>query len=524
MKNLFLTLSNFLSLCFAICLTVGLVACSPSGEVAGISTVETENALLIHVVDDKGKPAANVLARVREARNVDGKPIAEYTTDGQGKIALSDSAVKALDVESIAVEVLDDGVGAFAVIDLDVMTRDTLNLAKFGSMEGCIEGSDAQVQIYGTGRTVRTDKNGCFEIDGLPPFEYEVRVTVMGDSSESVVKDVICEVESEKTAVLDMSKVAPEKNTKIYTAETLVSSWMKTALAARENGKSVMGFIRLDSSNFDFSRAPKKGSGISVVDPANEPLDFAVSYWNDSLNKAVILVPMDPQVDTVKFKWSTEVDASQISVADAWKNIDSEVVLEQNSILMVDFESGMKSNLFKPADEPNWIYGFIGDSASIVTTPVVGNGLEGIEDAGDGRDGHAFHWKSSAPNGQWSFVGLWMCRMEEACNLQALDSVAFYTRGKGVISFVLESTGYPNVEGKALSYDTLSTDKWTRITTKPADFIAADNKYGNMGYNAIINAITDFHVVAYREAEIWLDDIRFYGINMDDLEQKRLRK
>ncbi len=548
------------ALFFAAVFAAVLTACSSDDKVAGISTVETENALLIQVVDSEGLPAANVTATIRSARYLPpssefadsiGATAAEYVTDEQGQIALSDSAISALDADTIAVEVLDDGVGAFAVIDLrrlrdvasDAANRDTaavvdMSLEKLGSMESCFEwnwNEDVQVQIYGTGRTALADSNGCVKFEGLPPFEYEIRVTV----KDSVV-EVTCKVSAGEKASLKKDEfpwllyllpVDPESESKVISADSLISPWMEKSMAAREKGETVMGFIRLDSTNFDFSQVSAGGAAgdvkIGVASSAGDPLGYAVSYWNDSLKKAVILVPLAAEMESVKLLWAdaaAEAAAKQISVADAWERVDSQVFLEQNSILAVDFESGMKSKLFKPADEPDWIFGFIGDSASIVTTPVVGNALEGIEEAGAGRDGYAFHWKSSAPNGKWSFVGLWLCRMEEACNLQALDSIAFYARGEGSIAFVLESTGYPNVEGKALSHETLSTDQWQRITATPSDFIEGDGKYGNLGYDAIINAITDFHIVAYDEAEVWLDDIRLYGINMDDLEQKLLRQ
>ena len=92
---------------------VALILCACSDkDVAGISSVETENAFLIRVVREDSMPAANVVARVRSAdfvRNVadDSAEAAffkEYKADSLGCIRIDSLAV-----DTAMIEIIDKG-------------------------------------------------------------------------------------------------------------------------------------------------------------------------------------------------------------------------------------------------------------------------------------------------------------------------------------------------------------------------------------------------------------------------------
>ena len=178
MKKLLLFLAVFVSLAFW--------ACSGEKDVAGISTVETENAYL---------PAAHVVARVRSAEYVrsveDGSAVdsadaeffSEFVTDSLGCIRIDSLAV---DVATL--EVVDAGEGLFKKISAeDIKDGDSVRfvLEKTGNLKGRVylpEGVDyAWVQVYGMDRLVKTDNQGFYAMDSLPPFEYELRY-IVGDS------------------------------------------------------------------------------------------------------------------------------------------------------------------------------------------------------------------------------------------------------------------------------------------------------------------------------------------------------
>ena len=198
---------------------IALCACSDR-NVSGISSVETQNAFLIQVVRSDSLPASNVVARVRAVdfiRNVESDSVeeflAEYVADSLGCIRLN-----GLDVDSVTIEIVNEGEGIFRkVLAKDVRDGDSVQyvLEKTGSIYGKVylpEGVEfAWVQVYGTDRLVKTDSEGFYEMDSLPPYEYDLRITV-GDSiveqsaTVGVGEDTranVCEFEPDSIKVLD---------------------------------------------------------------------------------------------------------------------------------------------------------------------------------------------------------------------------------------------------------------------------------------------------------------------------------
>lgn len=182
MKRLFLLLACLAPLAFW--------ACSDK-EVAGISTVETENAFLIQIVREDSKPAVGVVARmrsvdfVRDIEDDSSKAIffEEFTTDSLGQIHID-----SLSVNEAMIEIVDAGEGLFTKISAeDIQEGDSVQYAleKTGSLRGKVYLPDsvdyAWVQVYGTDRLVKTDSEGFYEMDSLPPYEYDMRV-IIGDS------------------------------------------------------------------------------------------------------------------------------------------------------------------------------------------------------------------------------------------------------------------------------------------------------------------------------------------------------
>ena len=182
MKRLFLLLACLAPLAFW--------ACSDK-EVAGISTVETENAFLIQIVREDSKPAVGVVARmrsvdfVRDIEDDSSKAIffEEFTTDSLGQIHID-----SLSVNEAMIEIVDAGEGLFTKISAeDIQEGDSVQYAleKTGSLRGKVYLPDsvdyAWVQVYGTDRLVKTDSEGFYEMDSLPPYEYDMRV-IVGDS------------------------------------------------------------------------------------------------------------------------------------------------------------------------------------------------------------------------------------------------------------------------------------------------------------------------------------------------------
>lgn len=236
-----------------------LWACSKD-EVAGISTVETENAYIIRVVRGDSLPAAGVVALVRPANylqdiNADSMEpefVEEYVADSLGFIRMD-----SLDVEEATLEIVDEGEGLFAkILAKDVKDGDTASyvMEKTGSIQGRIYLPDsvdfAWVQVYGTGRLAKTDAEGFFEIDLLAPYEYDMRV-VVGDS-------VI-----EKSAVVDAGEPTRSNEYAFQPDSVLVLDFESgnAEFVLEELGVKAEGYIALTDT--DVVTVPAAGEPIS---------------------------------------------------------------------------------------------------------------------------------------------------------------------------------------------------------------------------------------------------------------------
>ena len=401
----------YLPLLFAIIFS--LVACSDD-NVAGFSTVETENAMLITVTYQDDTPVARRVATLRPLSYVRNFSDVFETLQ---KMVVSDSlgqfAIDSLpfQTDTFTLEVLAEGQGVFKKIPTALLNEQgdsaaTMNLVmeNLGSVSGktdCPEGAgNSFVQIYGTDRLVLTDDSCNFRIDSLAPADYTLRVLV----SDSVIE-----------------------------SETNVVS-----------------------------------------------------------------------------------------------NKETKVDIHFYEVEIINFENGFKSSLKAPALEGN---GYFAVSDSTVTSdPTPETSEKGFVEAGMGREGTAYHWKSNAPNGRMAFFGIYICHSETPCNLQALDSVEFYIRGNGRYSFAIESLGDYSFNGKALYYDTLKVNledsgdssteistEWKRVAIRPSDFVKGDSSWGNLGWEVVSQKVTNLTIAAYGEAEIWIDDIKLYGIKPSDM-------
>ena len=171
-----------------------LIACS-NDDVAGYTTVETENALLITVTYQDETPVVRRVATlrplsyVRDFSDIFETPQMMVVSDSLGQFAIDSLPFQA---DTFTLELLAEGQGVFRKIpsallnisDDSIVTMD-LVMEDLGSISGktdCLESSgNVWVQIYGTDRLVLTDDSCNFHIDSLAPAEYKLRI-LMADS------------------------------------------------------------------------------------------------------------------------------------------------------------------------------------------------------------------------------------------------------------------------------------------------------------------------------------------------------
>ncbi len=423
----------------AVGLSAGLIACSSDDKVAGVSTVETENAYVIKVVDESGVPVANATARLRPADylpELNSALTKKSVAEDSDIMMPADSSVKPMDLsrgtcykdrqicvyrsdslgfisldsliaDSMTLEILDGQRGSFTtLVANEIQEGDSaeITINPYGMMVGKVDLPEGEkfawVQIYGTDRKMKTDSLGNFGFGLLAPGDYRIRIVV---------------------------------------GETVT-----------EESKNVVPYVR-----------PAESSSSSMPESSS-----------------------------------------------------SEEIL--NYLSVIDFENGLKSNIVFGGDSSE-LYLKPTDTTSVVMSPGEYEAELSIVEAGAGREGHAMHWTTSAKTGQWSFMGLWMCSSTNPCDFSVVDSIVYYVRGTGSYSFNLE-TIIEGATGKAVFLDTLQgADEWERVVVRPSDFMEGDSTYGNMGWDFVSKQVTNIAVPAYFDTEIWIDDIRFYGVTKEDL-------
>lgn len=424
----------------AVVSAVGLTACSET-ETAGVSTVETENAYIIQVVDDGGAPVVNATARLRPADYLPelnsalakevvyydpadtmptpySSPLSACYSDQKVCVYKSDSlgfiSLDRVIADSMTLEILDGQRGSFTtLVANEIQEGDSaeITINPYGMMVGKVDLPEGEkfawVQIYGTERKMKTDSLGNFGFGLLAPGDYRIRIV----AGETIMEEARTVVSYEKPVVSSSSSLRSESSSS----------------GIPESSSSALGYLDV-----------------------------------------------------------------------------------------LDFENGLKSNIVFDGDSST-LYLKPTDTSLVKMSPGEYEAELSIVEAGAGREGHAMHWTSSAEKGRWSFMGLWMCSSTTPCDFSAIDSIEYFVRGTGSYSFNLE-TLVDGSTGKAVFLDTLQgADEWERVVVKPSDFMEGDSTYGNMGWDFVSKRVTNIAVPAYYDAEIWIDDIKFYGVNRDDL-------
>lgn len=498
-----------------------LIACSEDSKVAGASTVETENAYIVKFVDSDSIPVTNAVGRIRPSwyvQSIDSgtqkESVIEFTTDSLGEIRID-----SLQSETAFIEMVNKGSGVFREIfrpkNGDNETS-VLKLEKTGSISGKVnlpEGNTfAWVQIYGTDRLVKTDSTGFFSLDSLPPFEYQIQAVT--SENEPVIGIGIANVKSGSTNDIGTLKVPTRQNEdlsqwtheKTLPLSSLVSEWMKPI------ADSTVIFVRLDSSNFNFKEAMKNGEDLRFTDKNGASLESQIAAWDDSLQNGCIRVRINgfDENDSICMYWGRKA-AIDINSKSIWKDLPDSLYLALNSLQVINFDSKKLESAFEYEDGlREWYYG--GQNEDVTTTPSLENVSEAFE-KDESREGYVFHWKSESKTKYlWSMIGTRLNK--HPANLEGIDSISFYAKGSGELGFAFEVLDEPTGKVKYVDY---LDENWNRFAFTPKDFVEGDEKYGNMGWDFVKSRTTTITIWIVDESEMWIDDVRIYGINRDDV-------
>ncbi len=508
MKNLLVLLSCIL-----------LFACSTDNEIAGASTVETENACIINVVNNKEKPVSYAVARIRPLWYIQGtssnsqSDVLEFTADSLGNIVMSSA-----DFDKGYIEIIDGNEGVFRAIaasDLKKNKLTTMQLEKLGSVSGKAdipEGSDyAWIQVYGTDKLIKTNAKGEFTLDSLPPASYQIRAVISEDEA-AIGEASIMVSAGEKNNIKTLAKpnLANEQleqwaHLRVIPIDSTISDWM------RPIAETTVVFVRLDSVNFDFGEAMKNGNDIRFTDQGGNRLAFKKAFWSDSLKQAELQIRINgtSSVESLVMYWG-KTAALDASSNDVWKDLPDSLVTAIHSIKIIDFDSQKLETAFNYGDGSRDWY-FNPQDSNVTTTPSRDNVQDAFE-FNDERQSYVFHWKStSKKKGKWSMIGSRINR--NPSSLEGIDSIVFFAKGSGELGFAIEVLNEPT--GKTKYVDYLDSN-WKRFSFTPDDFVPGDGEYGNMGWDFVKARVTTFSIWIVDDSEMWIDDVILYGVNRDN--------
>ena len=199
---------------------------------------------------------------------------------------------------------------------------------------------------------------------------------------------------------------------------------------------------------------------------------------------------------------------------DIWEGISDSLWYELNTVEIFNFESGSPvSDLPSPLRRDAWYVqlhkkdtltdsvtvSFLSSNASVTTV--------------DSRMGKAMHIDYAVDYPDIVVFGTRLTRHQH--DWSRMDSLVVWMRTDGDFEIILESLDDPLNYKASYKGTGKSLIEWTRYCLKPEDFTYKIRDYH--GWEYVRNRITNFTIFSYNGTETWIDAVRVYGVNRDDL-------
>ena len=496
-----------------------LAACGIGSDSAG-NTTEIENAIAIRVFDD-GAPAANIRYQVLPSWYV-------ADTTETSKVKYTDQGTTGTDGW---MHIDGHKNGSYTIIftkgDSSIVLQYTLNnlnheytldsasLEAAGTVMGLVDLPDsadyAWVAVQGINTIVKTDTLGQFVIQKAPCGN--ITVSAWDAEDLNAIGQVSTTVTTSDTINVGLienpNKELPENAIRFMPSE-LISDWM------RPLSFPTVLVMRLNDENFDFSKAEKDGSDIRLYDGSGNLIPFEIDGWDTTINSATLNIRVENAADTVRpwmLMWGDK-KAQKLKDVDVWEGLSDSLVKALNSVTIFDFEEGSEYNAL-PSPLHNYWYIQPHDSATI-SKALEKDPTSGIEKADSSIFGkNVLHVQYQANKlGRYVVLGTRIANKQH--DLSRLDSVEVWLKGSGDFEVVLETIIESDTNYKT-TYKGSVNEKWTRVAIKPSDFTSPDEKKSYHGWNVTRNKITRFTIFMYNGEDLWIDNAKMYGINLDDL-------
>ena len=512
------------ALCKTLVLAPFALFCACTNSSTAGSTTETENAIAlgdgvvsIHI-SDIARASYRVLPNTFVADTSGAAvPDSAYTyigeTDSSGNISIKDHPEGEFTIEiekgdsAIAFQyTLDDDHKEFAV--------KSARLAARGAVKGAVSIPEdvphAWIHVPGVGRVTKTDTLGNFFIEGLPSgtltivsWDTKTRDTIAETTVDIPAKDTV-----DLGHILAPGETINKQSMKVY-ADSLISSWMRPLSVP-----SVVT-LRLDSTNFDFATAKSDGSDVHLLDKDGSEVPMSIDFWDATKQSASINVRIERAKDT-SATWTLEWGdpyAKPQQQADVWDSVSDSLKYALNSVEIFNFESKSVLNNDQPSSvkKHNWYVQLhevdtLSDSVTVTTL----NTVPMLQSDTKGRSGTVLHIEYTADYPDYIVFGTRIA--DNTHDWSRMDSIVVWLRGDGDYEIILENLD-AELNYKA-SHKGKAKSNWERLSLRPEDFDYTMRGYH--GWDITRDKITHFTIFAYNGTEIWIDNVRVYGVNPDD--------
>lgn len=501
-----------------------LMGCGNENSAGGNST-ETENAIALQIVDSQGHPLSQVTYRVLPLWFV-GDTTQRLENEAYAYLGESDSKgwirIDAHKPGDFLIEISNDSLSSVLQYSLE---RDSiqkfeqvLTINKPGTVDGRINLPDsisyAWILFYGLDRMARTDSTGYFCIQGLPSGNLTLIAIIpnstiqIGQASFDVLPDDTLSLDFIELPTVSDEKMETWKYSRIIRGGSLVSEWMKPL-----SPQSVLT-LRLDSTNTDFSALKGDGNDLRLFKSSGEIIPARITFWDSVSQKGIVRIKIMNWADTLDdwtLKWGNPY-ALSLPEIDVWSGLSDSLILELNSVLVDDFEHGTSQNALLPPIPSNSWYKSASEGATI--SPAKNEPfVNALYAADSGRVGVAAHFEYSATYPKYALIGTKLT--SGVRSLAHMDSLEIWMRGDGEYSVAFENL--VTSDNWKTVYDGTNTSSWSRVVVRPQDFLPADSVGGNYGWESIKYGISTLTFFVKNGQNIWIDDVRIYGINRDDL-------
>jgi len=502
-----------------------LCACTNSNT-AG-STTETENAIargdgVVSIYVKDGKKAAKASYRILPdwfTADTSGTAIEDSLctyvgeTDSAGRILIEDHPEGSFAIE---IEHGDSAIAFTYTLNnaLKEFKVEKANLEKRGAVKGSVslpEGfAHAWVHVPGIGRVEKSDSLGNFLIEDLPAGSLPL--ISWNEKTNEVIAKTDVEIIPGDTVNLGLVSATNEpivKHVMQLHASWLIASWM------RPLSIPFVLVYRLSGSNFDFSTAKGDGSDIHLYRADGSEVPIEVDTWDSVLQKATINIRLERASDTAA-TWNMEWGDPRVEPSpktDIWKGLSDSLKYALNSVEIFHFENKQTLNdLPSPLTQKDWyVQKHVLDTKADTLIVTTNNAADYLTNGTNGRGGTVVHIEYEADLPDMVVFGTRLT--DHPHDWSRLDSIVVWLRGNGEYEIILENLD--EEKNYKASYKGEASDSWQRVMLQPEDFTWVLKDYH--GWEVTRDKITHFTIFGYNGTELWIDNVRLYGINRDDL-------